>query len=37
MGREHFKNELKKDDPFYVEKRKKIEFWFGLDGLDTED
>jgi len=35
MGREHFKTELKKDDPYYVEKRKKDKNQFLIDGNEA--
>ena len=35
MGREHFKNELGKDDPYYVEKRKKDKKQFLIEGNEA--
>jgi 2-oxoglutarate ferredoxin oxidoreductase subunit alpha len=35
MGREHFKNELKKEDPYYVEKRKKDKNQFLIEGNEA--
>ena len=34
-GREHFKNELKKNDPYYVEKRKKDKNQFLIEGNEA--
>ncbi len=35
MGREHFKNELKKEDSYYVEKRKKDKKQFLIEGNEA--
>ena len=35
LGREHFKNELKKNDPYYVEARKRDEKQFLIEGNDA--
>ncbi len=35
MAREHFKNELKKNDPYYVEKRKKDKNQFLIEGNEA--
>jgi len=35
MGREHFKNELNKEDPYYIEKRKKDKNQFLIEGNEA--